>query len=114
MPQKQRNVDKKKVCFTAAAVELEKKVTSYEMFLKYSYVRTSTYEYLLLIDGGAVQKTLGHCCVRKKTNPTTGPTFSNFSDKVEVPRGHENCCRASSREFVRKIGFSDFLWAMQH
>ena len=97
---------------------------------------------------------------QKKTRPQYKKeqiiTFSNFSDKVAVPRGHENCCRfatlqqehlrldrrvveffirgyagymaeirnvlrkknggrgASSRGFVRKIGFSDFFFgAMQ-
>ena len=59
-----RDMDKKmrqSVCFTA--VELEKNVTSYDIFLKYSYVQ------VLLVDGGAVKKTLGHST--DKTNPTT-------------------------------------------
>ena len=51
---------KNTVCFTA--VELDKNVTSYEIFEKYSYVR------VLLIDGGAVKKTLGHSTRKNKSN----------------------------------------------
>ena len=77
MPQKaKKRGQKNTVCFT---VELEKKTLHRTIFLaKFSYVR------VLLIDGGAVKKTLGHS-TKKKTNPTTGTTFSNFSDKVAVP-----------------------------
>ena len=53
---------------------------------KYSYVR------VLLIDGGALKKNTWPQYEKKQIQqPST--TFSNFSDKVAVLRGHENCCR---------------------
>ena len=51
------------VCFTA--VELEKNVTSYEIFEKFSYVR------VLLIDGGAVKKNTWPQYEKKHTWYTT-------------------------------------------
>ena len=57
----------------------------YEFFFKCSYVR------VLLIDGGAVKKHVA--TVQEKKIQQPGTTFFNFSDKVAVPRGHENCCR---------------------
>ena len=83
MPQ-ERDVDNKILCFTY--VELEKNVTSYEIFEKFSYVR------VLLIDGGAVKKNTWPQ-YEKNHIQQPGTTFSNFSDKVAVPRGHENSCR---------------------
>ena len=59
----ERDVDNKILCFTY--VELEKNVTSYEIFEKFSYVR------VLLIDGGAVKKNTWPQYEKKHTWYTT-------------------------------------------
>ena len=59
---------------------------------KYSYVR------VLLIDGGALKKNTWPQYEKKQIQqPST--TFSNFSDKVAVLRGHENCCRFATLQW---------------
>ena len=80
---KTKNCGQKKLCF---CVDVEKTLHRARFFEKYSYVP------VLLIDGGAVKKNTWPQYEKNQTQPP-GTTFSNFSDKVTVPRGHQNCCR---------------------
>ena len=79
-------------------VELKKKTFHRTRFFeKYSYIR------VLLIDGGAVkssEKNNWPQCENEQIQ-RPGTTFSNLSDKVVVPRGHESCRVPSPHSVVR-------------
>ena len=61
---------------------------------------TRTYEYC--IDGGAVRKKLAQ--YQKKQIQPPGTTFSNFSDKIAVPREHNLFFHVSNIYTKRMLG----------
>ena len=86
---KQRNVDKKTLCFTDVEMKKTLHRTSTRFFFKYLYVR------VLLIDGREAQKTLDHSTRQNKSNnmephfPTSATKSRSLEDtKTAVALPH--------------------------
>ena len=102
---KQRNVDKKTLCFTDVEMKKTLHRTSTRFFFKYLYVR------VLLIDGREAQKTLDHSTRQNKSNnmephfPTSATKSRSLEDtKTAVALPH---CSKSTWDSI--AGWWSFL-----